>query len=148
MEGVWGNVSMNQIDAWIDRYIFPGATIPSGAQTFRAFEKIFVAEDVHNFGPDYVLTLRAWNANFRAAWPRLSARHGERVRRTFEYFFLTIAGYFRARALQNWHIVLTPTGTAQPATARTTRVAQGAASRESRATPHRTPSAVRIDAET
>ena len=27
---------------------------------------------------------------------------------------LLIAGFFRARALQNWHLVLTPVGRAQP----------------------------------
>jgi cyclopropane-fatty-acyl-phospholipid synthase len=122
IEGVWGNVSTNRIDAWMDKHIFPGAMIPSGAQTFRAFEGIFVAEDVHNFGPDYVKTLRAWNARLRQAWPTLRARYDERVRKTFEYFFLTIAGFFRARALQHWHLVLTPPGAPQPAFCRLTEV--------------------------
>jgi cyclopropane-fatty-acyl-phospholipid synthase len=115
MEGVWGNTSVTHIDAWMDRYIFPNATIPSGAQTFEAFEGLFVAEDLHNFGPSYVHTLRAWNHNLNQAWPELGRRYDERVRRTFEYFFQTIAGFFRARALSNWHLVLTPVGAAQPA---------------------------------
>jgi cyclopropane-fatty-acyl-phospholipid synthase len=122
IEGVWGNVSTRRIDAWIDRNVFPGATIPSGAQTFGAFEGIFVAEDVHNFGPDYLKTLRAWNARLGENWPSLQARYGERVRKTFEFFFLLIAGFFRARALQHWHLVLTPTGAAQPAWCRLTDV--------------------------
>jgi cyclopropane-fatty-acyl-phospholipid synthase len=118
VEGVWGNVSTHRIDAWTDKYIFPGAMIPSGAQTFRAIEGLFVAEDVHNFGPDYVKTLSEWNTRFQAAWPRLRARFDERVRRMFEYFFLVVAGFFRARALQHWHLVLTRTGTPQPSTCR------------------------------
>jgi hypothetical protein len=53
-------------------------------------------------------------------WPRLRARYDERVRKTFEYFFLTIAGFFRARALQHWHLLLTPPGAQQPVSCRLT----------------------------
>jgi cyclopropane-fatty-acyl-phospholipid synthase len=114
MEGVWGNASQTIGDPWVDRYIFPNAVIPSGAQTFAAFERLFVAEDLHNFGPDYALTLRAWNANFQAAWPSLRARYDERTRRLFEYYFLAMAALFRARAMQNWHLVLTKAPAPQP----------------------------------
>jgi len=69
MEGVWGNTSVTHIDGWMDKYIFPNACIPSGAQTFAAFEGLFVAEDLENFGPSYLHTLRAWNQNFNQAWP-------------------------------------------------------------------------------
>ena len=114
MEGVWGNTSVTHIDGWMDKYIFPNASIPSGAQTFAAFEGLFVAEDLHNFGPSYVETLRAWNRNLGLAWPELAPRYDQRVRRIFEFFFLLIAGFFRARALSNWHLVLTKTGREQP----------------------------------
>ena len=114
MEGVWGNTSVTHIDAWMDKYIFPNAMIPSGAQTFAAFEGLLVAEDLHNFAPSYVETLRAWNRNLHQAWPTLSKSYDDRVRRVFEFFFLLISGFFRARALQNWHLVLTRTGAAQP----------------------------------
>jgi cyclopropane-fatty-acyl-phospholipid synthase len=98
----------------MDKYIFPNASIPSGAQTFAALEGLFVTEDLHNFGPSYVETLRAWNRNLGDAWPELSRRYDERVRRIFEFFFLLISGFFRARALSNWHLVLTKSGRAQP----------------------------------
>jgi cyclopropane-fatty-acyl-phospholipid synthase len=98
----------------MDKHIFPNASIPSGAQTFQAFEGLFVAEDLHNFGPSYVHTLRAWNQNLERAWPELAQRYDPRVKKTFEYFFLVIAGFFRARALSNWHLVLTRTGAEQP----------------------------------
>jgi cyclopropane-fatty-acyl-phospholipid synthase len=114
MEGVWGNTSTTHIDPWIDKHIFPGGMFPSGAQTFAALEGLFVAEDLHNFGPHYVKTLRAWNRNLEEAWPRLRARHDEPLRRMFEFYFLMSAGYFRARALQHWQLVLTPPGAAQP----------------------------------
>jgi cyclopropane-fatty-acyl-phospholipid synthase len=113
MDGIWGNISMTHIDAWMDKYIFPNAMLPSGAQTFAAFEGLFVAEDLHNFGPHYVKTLRAWNDNLQRAWPQLARRYDERVRRIFEYYFLMSAGYFRARTVQNWQLVLTPQGAPQ-----------------------------------
>ncbi len=114
MEGVWGNASQTMGDPWVDRYIFPGAVIPSGAQTFAAVEGLFVVEDLHNFGPHYATTLRAWNQNFQRAWPSLRARYDERTRRMFEYYFLAMAALFRARAMQNWQLVLTRAPGPQP----------------------------------
>jgi cyclopropane-fatty-acyl-phospholipid synthase len=114
IEGIWSNVSSTSIDAWVDKYIFPGAMLPSGKQTFAACEGLFVVEDLHNFGPDYVKTLRAWRANFRAAAPRL-VHYGDDVHRIFDFYFAICAGYFRARIIQNWQLVLTPPGRAQPA---------------------------------
>jgi len=114
MEGVWGNATQTTGDPWVDRYIFPGAVIPSGAQTFAAVERLFVVEDLHNFGPHYATTLRAWNANLQQAWPALAARYDERARRTFEYYLLAMAALFRARAMQNWQLVLTHGARAQP----------------------------------
>lgn len=114
MEGIWGNTSKTHTDPWIDKNIFPNGMMPSGAQTFRAFEGLFVAEDLHNFGPDYVSTLRAWKRNLADAWPTLSRRYSERVRRMFDFYFSVSAAYFRLRATQNWQIVLTPPGRAQP----------------------------------
>jgi len=114
IEGIWSNVSSRNLDSWLDKYIFPGAMLPSGKQTFAACERLFVVEDLHNFGPDYVKTLRAWRANFRAAWPQLAADYSEDVRRIFDYYFAICAGYFRARSIQNWQLVLTLPGRAQP----------------------------------
>ena len=111
---VGANVSLIDGNPWIDKYIFPGIVFPSIAQLARAVEGLFVVEDVHNIGPSYVTTLRAWNANLAAAWPSLAARHDNRVRRMFEFFFLTVAGFFRARDFQNWHILLSKQGAPQP----------------------------------
>ncbi len=115
IESVGGNVSLTHCEPWTDKYIFPGGMIPSLAQLGSAIEGLFVLEDLHNFSPSYVRTLRAWNQNFQAAWPRLRHRYSEHTRRMFEYFFLTVAGAFRARGLQHWHLLLTKPGTPQPA---------------------------------
>ena len=41
------------IDPWTDKYIFPGAILPSPTQITNASEGLFVLEDWHNFGTDY-----------------------------------------------------------------------------------------------
>ncbi len=108
------NVTATGCDAWIRKYIFPNGDVPSLAQIARAAEGIFVVEDVHNFGPHYDRTLMAWHERFEAAWPRLKKDYPEMFRRMWEYYLLSCAGAFRARALQVWQIVMTPMGTPQP----------------------------------
>jgi cyclopropane-fatty-acyl-phospholipid synthase len=89
---------------WIDRYIFPGAVLPSLTTLAKASEPTWVAEDVHNFGPDYDLTLLAWHANIEARWADLPT-YDERFRRMWRYYLLSCAAGFRARQLQLWQIV-------------------------------------------
>ena len=98
--------SKNHTDPWFDKYIFPGGVVPSLAQISAATEKDWVIEDVHNFGPYYDRTLMAWHRNVTAAWADLPA-YDERFRRTWDYYLLSSAGSFRARALQLWQIVFT-----------------------------------------
>jgi cyclopropane-fatty-acyl-phospholipid synthase len=100
------NRSETEIDAWIDKYIFPNANIPSIAQIGSSIERLFVMEDWHNLSTDYALTLKAWNDNFEAHWPELSGVYGETFRRMWRYYLLQCAGGFRVRKNQLWQIVL------------------------------------------
>ena len=99
-------------EPWIDRYIFPGAVLPSVRQLGAAMEPWFVLEDWHSFGVDYDKTLLAWHANFERNWPSLRRRYDERFRRMWRYYLLGCAGAFRARATQLWQLVLSPRGVA------------------------------------
>jgi cyclopropane-fatty-acyl-phospholipid synthase len=106
-----GNLrSVRKYDRWMNRYIFPNAVVPSGAQINRAMEGLFVMEDWHNFGADYDKTLMAWHANFTSVWPVLQETYGKRFHRMWNYFLLTCAGAFRARRSQLWQIVLSKYG--------------------------------------
>ena len=107
---IGGNISGNHTNAWIDRYIFPNAVIPSAAQIAHAVEGLFVMEDWHNFGADYARTLMAWRANFDAAWPRLSQRYDERFRRMWHFYLDSTCANFAARGLHVWQLVLSPAG--------------------------------------
>lgn len=97
-------------DPWIDKYVFPNGELPTIARIGRAVERLFVVEDLHNFGADYDRTLMAWHANVEAAWPRFADRFGERFRRMWRYYLLSCAGAFRARDVQLWQWVLSKGG--------------------------------------
>ncbi len=112
---IGGNHSRLGCDPWINRYIFPNGMLPSIAQISRAVEGLFVVEDWHNLGPHYDKTLMAWHANFQRAWNSLKGAYDGRFKRMWEYYLLSCAGAFRARSIQVWQIVLTPSGTPQPA---------------------------------
>ncbi|PLW82156.1 cyclopropane-fatty-acyl-phospholipid synthase [Kineobactrum sediminis] len=107
---IGANMRRGGADPWIDRYIFPNGNLPSIGQIGDAADSLFVLEDLHNFGADYDKTLMAWHANFEAAWPRFSARLGERFYRMWRYYLLSCAGGFRARNLQLWQWVFSKEG--------------------------------------
>jgi cyclopropane-fatty-acyl-phospholipid synthase len=97
-------------DPWIEKYIFPNSQVPSRAQLALALEGRFVVEDWHEFGRDYDRTLLEWRANFERSWPEIAPRYGERFRRMWTYWLCASAASFRARDLELWQVLLSPTG--------------------------------------
>jgi len=104
------NVSAKMTDPWIQKYIFPNSMIPSAVQISKAVEKLFVIEDWHNFGIQYDYTLMAWYNNFKAVWPQLKDKYGERFYKMWEFYLLSSAATFRIRHNQVWQIVLSKHG--------------------------------------
>ena len=104
METVGGLTSKSCCEPWTNRYIFPGGVVPSMAQIDAAVDGLFSRDVVEEFGQDYAVTLRQWHHNFMAAWPKLSHRYSDSMRLMFEYFFLSVAGAFRANGLLHYHI--------------------------------------------
>jgi len=98
-------------DPWISRYIFPNGELPAMQQVLDACEGRFVVEDVHNFGADYDRTLMAWYENFEQAWAKWREQYGDTFGRMWKYYLQSCAGGFRARDIQLWQFVLSPTGT-------------------------------------
>ncbi|AIR61890.1 cyclopropane fatty acyl phospholipid synthase [Klebsiella sp. Ap-873] len=95
----------NNVDPWINKYIFPNGCLPSVRQIADASESHFVMEDWHNFGADYDKTLMAWHERFLATWPEIEANYSERFKRMFSYYLNACAGAFRARDIQLWQVV-------------------------------------------
>ncbi|HGE8334204.1 TPA: cyclopropane fatty acyl phospholipid synthase [Serratia marcescens] len=98
------------VDAWIDKYIFPNGCLPSVRHIAEASEGCFVMEDWHNFGADYDRTLMAWLENFKRAWPELAGGYSERFERMFTYYLNACAGAFRSRNIQLWQVLFSPAG--------------------------------------
>ena len=97
-------------ERWSSKYIFPNGMLPSLNQIFRATEKLFVTEDLHNFGSDYDLTLMAWLEKFEQNWPQLKSKYGEQFYRHWKYYLCMMAGSFRSRNIQLWQIVFAKQG--------------------------------------
>ncbi|WP_371923178.1 cyclopropane fatty acyl phospholipid synthase [Legionella sp. 27cVA30] len=102
-----GNNQTNMLaDPWIRKYIFPNGMLPSIQQIGQAIEPFFVMEDWQNFGAYYDKTLLAWHENFTRHWGELRSFYDETFYRMWAYYLLSCAGYFRAREMQLWQIVL------------------------------------------
>ncbi len=104
------NVSATKADPWISKYIFPNGMLPSIAQIGKAYERLFVMEDWHNFGVYYDKTLMSWNHNFNQHWDTLKSEYDERFYRMWNYYLLISAAGFRARLMQLWQIVFSKKG--------------------------------------
>ncbi|MBD8161770.1 cyclopropane fatty acyl phospholipid synthase [Erwinia persicina] len=104
---IGANKTDNNVDPWIDKYIFPNGCLPSVRHIADASEPFFVMEDWHNIGADYDLTLMQWYQRFLDAWPALSDKYGDRFKRMFTYYLNACAGAFRARDIQLWQVVFT-----------------------------------------
>jgi len=102
--------SLETIDPWTQKYIFPNAMLPSVQQIGLAIENSFVMEDWHNFGADYDKTLMVWYDNFVANWDIIKSQYSERFFRMWKYYLLSVAASFRARRNQLWQIVLSKNG--------------------------------------
>lgn len=108
--------SMNSLEPWFDRYIFPNGHLPSVGQITAAVdaawphEPLFMLEDWHNFGAHYDTTLCAWAERFEEAWPDLAGAYDERFHRMWRYYLLVSAGMFRARYIHLWQIVFSKKG--------------------------------------
>ncbi|CAB5112004.1 Cyclopropane-fatty-acyl-phospholipid synthase (EC [Olavius algarvensis associated proteobacterium Delta 3] len=104
------NRSVEALDPWFQKYIFPNAVLPSARQITAAAEGLFVLEDWHSFGSYYDPTLMAWQENFARRWHCLSTRYDRRFYRMWNYYLLSCAGSFRARRNQLWQILFSDCG--------------------------------------
>lgn len=106
LHSIGSNKTDQNVDPWINKYIFPNGCLPSIQQISKECEGKFIIEDLHNFGPDYDKTLSAWYENFVHAWPVISNDYSEKFKRMFTYYLNSCAGAFRSRNIQLWQIIL------------------------------------------
>lgn len=95
-------------DDFLDKYIFPGAVIPTLSSLTAAFEDIFILEDFHNFGHDYAPTLAAWNVNAEKFFADNPKAYTPEFQRMWHYYLKMCEALFELRINQLWHFVLSP----------------------------------------
>jgi cyclopropane-fatty-acyl-phospholipid synthase len=103
-------VTRNAAEPWVTKYIFPNAQLPSIADISSSIEKLFVMEDLHNFGADYDITLMAWHESYEQSWPEFKDKYDDRFYRMWRYYLLSNAASFRARSTQLWQMVFSQDG--------------------------------------
>ncbi|HUN61385.1 MAG TPA: cyclopropane fatty acyl phospholipid synthase [Candidatus Sulfotelmatobacter sp.] len=103
---IGANRTSYSLNPWTDKYIFPGAMLPSVAQIGAAVDGVFVMEELQNWPGFYDRTLMAWYQKFQSNWNKLREAYSDRFRRMWEYYLLSSAGAFRSKAIQDWHILL------------------------------------------
>jgi cyclopropane-fatty-acyl-phospholipid synthase len=97
-------------DPWVSKYIFPNSELPSLDRIANAANRLFIVEDLHNFGSDYEKTLLAWECNFVSHWPELKDVYSDRFYRMWRYYLLSFVATFRTRRNHLWQIVLSKKG--------------------------------------
>ncbi|HLF63549.1 MAG TPA: cyclopropane fatty acyl phospholipid synthase [Saprospiraceae bacterium] len=104
-----GSTKPGSLDSWMNKYIFPGAYIPSLSQIARASQGVLIAQDFHNFGLYYARTLEEWYARFLKGWNQLQEIrpefYNERFFRMWKYYLLTCAASFFTGYNELWQIV-------------------------------------------
>jgi|EP00927_Polykrikos_kofoidii_P049004 cyclopropane-fatty-acyl-phospholipid synthase len=95
-------------DPFLDKYIFPGAVIPSMGSVVTAFENDFILEDWQNFGYDYARTLSEWNVNAEAFFRENPDRYTVEFQRMWHYYLKMCEALFELRINQLFHFVLSP----------------------------------------
>ena len=102
---IGGNTSNIVNDRFLEKYIFPNSMLPSIADIAKSSERLFIIEDVHNFGCHYDKTLMCWYKNFIDNSEDLSFLSLE-FKRMWCYYLLSCAGTFRSKGCQLYQVVL------------------------------------------
>ena len=93
---------------WIQKHIFPGASIPSLLSLFESIARSsgFVVESVENFPAHYARTLKEWRERFLKAADSPAIPDDLELRRSWDYYFAYCEAAFECRALGVHQIVL------------------------------------------
>lgn len=99
------------VNAWYDRYIAPGAEIPTIANVVTNVHPSLLLEDMHTFfGSNYDKTLMAWSGNLDSGWGRLKQKYGEAFYRMWKLYLQGCAAGFRSDLLRVWQFVFSRDG--------------------------------------
>lgn len=104
-----GTAKPGPLEPWMNKYIFPGAYLPSRTLISESTEKLFVLQDFQNFGLHYARTLEEWYQRFMKGWPILRDLRPElytdRFFRMWKYYLLSSAAGFYTGRNDLWQFV-------------------------------------------
>ncbi|MGD9980963.1 MAG: class I SAM-dependent methyltransferase [Hyphomonadaceae bacterium] len=104
-------------NAWIEKYIFPGGTIPALSQIAAAIETSgLIISDVEVLRLHYAETLKAWRERFAANREKARALYDERFCRMWEFYLAGAEAGFREGALVVFQIQMVKDRAALPLT--------------------------------
>jgi cyclopropane-fatty-acyl-phospholipid synthase len=94
-------------NAWIEKYIFPGGTIPALSQVVTAVERSgLIITDVETLRLHYAETLREWSKRFAANRDKVRALYDERFCRMWEFYLAGAEAGFREGQLVVYQVQL------------------------------------------
>jgi cyclopropane-fatty-acyl-phospholipid synthase len=96
-------------DPWLEKYIFPGAYIPSLSEMISPIEKAHSdlhVVDVENLRYHYALTLDAWSERFEKNVKKIRDQYGEAFVRMFRLYLRSAAAGFRHDQLMLFQVVM------------------------------------------
>jgi cyclopropane-fatty-acyl-phospholipid synthase len=107
----------NKGNAWIEKYVFPGGTIPSLSQIAPAVETSgLILTDLEVLRVHYADTLRAWRERFAANRDKVRALYDERFCRMWEFYLAGAEAGFREGELVVFQLQLAKDRNAVPRT--------------------------------
>jgi cyclopropane-fatty-acyl-phospholipid synthase len=104
-------------NAWIEKYIFPGGTIPALSQIVAPIERAgLIISDVEVLRLHYAETLRAWRERFAAHREEAKKLYDERFCRMWEFYLAGAEAGFREGELVVFQIQMVKDRAALPLT--------------------------------
>ena len=105
------------IDAWMDKYIFPGGYAPSLSQVFPGIEKSDLwVTDMEIWQSHYAKTLTCWRNNFNRNRQAVQQMYDERFCRMWEFYLIGAEMEFRYGPLMIFHLQMAKKRNIVPAT--------------------------------
>lgn len=102
---------------WIEKYVFPGGTIPALSEITAAVEESgLILTDVEVLRLHYAETLKAWRERFMANRDKVRALYDERFCRMWEFYMAGSEAGFREGALVVFQLQLSKDRTTVPQT--------------------------------
>lgn len=104
-----GRNSPGEMNAWIERRIFPGARPPALSEMMQIFEPYELSvQDVENLRLHYAKTLQHWLARYEANLQRVREMFDEGFVRAWRLYLTGSIASFTTGALQLFQVVFTP----------------------------------------